>query len=83
MKNLLQGGGKVFYEIKSINTDATVFEIDNISGEITMVQPVRSDLVEAGQFSIVIRATDGGTPPLHSDIQASKFCQIKVLSWCG
>ena len=46
-----------------------MFSIDNISGEITMVQPVRSDLVEAGQFSIVIRATDGGTPPLHSDIQ--------------
>ena len=64
-----QGGGKVYYEIKSINTDATAFTIDNISGEITMVQPVRSDLVEGGQFSIVIRATDGGSPPLHSDIQ--------------
>ena len=64
-----QGGGKVYYEIKSINTDATAFQIDNISGEITMIQPVRSDLVEGGQFSIVIRATDGGNPPLHSDIQ--------------
>ena len=59
----------MYYEIKSINTDATAFTIDNISGEITMVQPVRSDLVEGGQFSIVIRATDGGNPPLHSDIQ--------------
>ena len=34
-----------------------------------MVQPVRSESVEGGQFSIVIRATDGGNPPLHSDIQ--------------
>ena len=59
----------MFYEIKSINTDATVFEIDPVSGELTMVQPARSELVEGGQFSVVIRAIDGGKPPLHSDIQ--------------
>ena len=27
-----QGGGQVFYPIKSVNTDATVFNIDPISG---------------------------------------------------
>ena len=69
MASYIQGGGQVYYEIKSINTDATVFEMDPLTGELTMVQPARSDLVEGGQFSVVIRATDGGTPPLHSDIQ--------------
>jgi len=27
-----QGGGQVFYSIKSVNTDATVFDIDPITG---------------------------------------------------
>ena len=49
--------------------------MDPLTGELTMVQPARSDLVEGGQFSVVIRATDGGTPPLHSDIQV-KICQL-------
>ena len=67
----LQGGGKVFYNIQSINTDATVFEMDEVSGELTMVQPARSDLVQNGQFSIVVRATDAGKDPgpLHTDVQ--------------
>ena len=75
MASYIQGGGQVYYEIKSINTDATVFEMDPLTGELTMVQPARSDLVEGGQFSVVIRATDGGTPPLHSDIQV-KICEL-------
>ena len=61
----------VYYSIKSINTDATVFEMDEVSGELTMVQPARSDLVQNGQFSIVVRATDAGKDPhsLHTDVQ--------------
>ena len=60
-----QGGGQVFYSIKSVNTDATVFGIDSVTGQITIVQPVRSDQVENGLYSLVVRATDAGTPPLH------------------
>ena len=49
-----QGGGQVFYSIKSVNTDATVFGIDSVTGEITIVQPVRSDQVENGLYSLVV-----------------------------
>ncbi len=34
-----------------------------------MIQPARSDLVEGGKYTIVVRATDGGKPPLHSDVK--------------
>lgn len=66
-----QGGGQVFYSIKSVNTDATVFGIDPVTGEMSIVQPIRSDLVEGGLFSLVVRATDAGTPSLHSDVQVT------------
>lgn len=66
----LQGGGKVFYTIKTINTDATVFQIDPISGEITMTKPVRVEDTENGRYDLVIRATDQGKPePLHGDVK--------------
>ncbi len=66
-----QGGGKIFYSIKSVNTDATLFGIDPVTGEMSIVQPVRSDQVENGLFSLVVRATDAGTPPLHSDVKVT------------
>jgi len=66
----LQGGGKVFYTIKSINTDATVFQIDPMSGEITMTKPVRVEDTENGRYDLVIRATDQGKPePMHGDVK--------------
>ncbi len=34
-----------------------------------MIQPARSDLVDGGKYTIVVRATDGGKPPLHSDVK--------------
>ena len=34
----LQGGGKVFYSRKSINTDAVVFDLDPITGELTIIR---------------------------------------------
>ena len=79
-----QGDGAVYYSIKSINTDATVFEMDAVSGEITFGLPARADLVQDGQFSIVVRATDGGKDPgpLHTDIQVStpNYSIIRVTS---
>ena len=65
----MQGGGKVFYSINSINTDATVFEIDPMTGEITMIKPVRMEDTENGRYDLVVRATDLGKPPLHSDVK--------------
>jgi hypothetical protein len=41
-------------------------------GELTMIQPARSDLVEGGKYTIVVRATDGGKPPLHSDVKVRR-----------
>ena len=36
-----QGNGQVFYSIKSVNTDSTIFDIDGIGGEITLIRPAR------------------------------------------
>ncbi len=68
---LTQGAGQVFYSIKSVNTDATLFGIDPVTGIMSIVQPVRSDQVEGGIYSLVVRATDAGTPPLHSDVKVT------------
>ena len=38
---------------------------------MSIVQPVHSDLVEGGRFTIVVRATDGGKPALHNDVKVS------------
>ena len=66
-----QGNGQVYYSIKSVNTDATIFDIDPITGELSILQPARSDQVENGIYSLVVRATDAGTPPLHSDVKVT------------
>ena len=65
-----QGGGKVFYQIQSINTDATVFQVDPVTGELTMTKPVSADDTENGRYDLVVRATDQGKPdPLYSDVK--------------
>ena len=66
----LQGDGKVFYNIQSINTDAVVFQVDPMTGEMTMTKPVRTDDTENGRYDLVVRATDQGQPQqLHSDVK--------------
>eukprot|EP00096_Caligus_rogercresseyi_P014673 TRINITY_DN7189_c0_g1_i1.p1 TRINITY_DN7189_c0_g1~~TRINITY_DN7189_c0_g1_i1.p1 ORF type:complete len:1289 (-),score=408.11 TRINITY_DN7189_c0_g1_i1:505-4371(-) len=67
-----QGGGKVFYSIHSLNTELTLFDIDAVTGELTLLSPVplRNDrsLPSDGRFELVIRATDSGKPSaLYSD----------------
>ena len=65
----LQGDGRVFYSIKSINTDSVVFEMDPQTGELTMLRPVSVDDTENGRYDLVVRATDQGKPePLHTDV---------------
>ena len=64
-----QGDGRVFYAIKSINTDAVIFEIDPLTGELSMLKPASVEDTENGRYDLVIRATDQGNPePLHTDI---------------
>jgi hypothetical protein len=69
------GGGSaaaagVFYTIRSINTDATVFVIDPMTGELTMTKPVRVEDTENGRYDLVVRATDQGRPePLYTDVE--------------
>ena len=45
----------MYYSIKSVNTDATIFAIDPTEGEISIIQPARSDQVEGGVYSLVVR----------------------------
>ena len=45
-----------------------------------MIQPARSDLVEGGKYTIVIRATDGGKPPLHTDVKVTKGLFINFVT---
>ena len=64
------GTAGVFFTIRSINTDATVFVIDPMTGELTMTKPVRVEDTENGRYDIVIRATDQGRPePLYADVE--------------
>ena len=66
-----QGDGKVFYALHSINTDATVFSVDPMSGEVTFISPARSSDTEDGRYEMVVRATDGGNPPLFNDVKVT------------
>jgi len=65
----LQGGGTVFYSLQSINTDAPVFKVDPMTGEVSMTKPVRAEDTESGRYDLVVRATDQGKPPLHTDVK--------------
>ena len=48
-----------------------------------MIQPARSDLVEGGKYTIVIRATDGGKPPLHTDVKVTEGLFIHLVTQLG
>ncbi|KAL2722130.1 protocadherin-like wing polarity protein stan isoform X1 [Vespula maculifrons] len=64
----MQGNGKVTYTIHQHNSMMEdVFMVNPDSGEVTMSRPVRSGDTERGIYELIIRATDGGTPPLYSE----------------
>ncbi|CAG9785326.1 unnamed protein product [Diatraea saccharalis] len=65
-----QGGGRVRYTIESDNSitrNGNVFNIDEESGEIIIVDKVESMDTPRGQYELVIRATDYGSPPLYNE----------------
>ena len=40
-----------------------------ISGELHFVKPADSSDVDGGKYDVVVRATDGGKPPLFNDVK--------------
>ena len=78
-----QGGGRIFYSVHSINTERTVFSIDPVTGEISFVAPASSADTEAGQYDVVVRATDAGKPqPLHRDAKVTvRVGTVSNLGW--
>ncbi|CAH2991920.1 unnamed protein product [Chilo suppressalis] len=65
-----QGGGRVRYSIEtdnSITRKGNVFNIGEDSGEISIVDKVESMDTPRGQYELVIRATDYGSPTLHNE----------------
>ncbi|KAL4713625.1 hypothetical protein ACJJTC_017666 [Scirpophaga incertulas] len=65
-----QGGGHVHYTIESDNSitrKGNVFNIGETSGEITIIDKVETMDTPRGQYELVVRATDYGTPPLYNE----------------
>ncbi|XP_044726882.1 cadherin-23 [Chrysoperla carnea] len=72
-----QGGGKIFYSIVSTNSisenlnESNVFSIDSNTGEIKIERPVHSMDTPRGQYDLIVRATDGGVPPMSNDTRVA------------
>ncbi|XP_049865838.1 cadherin-23 [Pectinophora gossypiella] len=65
-----QGDGRVKYTLESDNSithKGNVFTVDEDTGEITIVDKVETMDTPRGQYELVIRATDYGTPPMHNE----------------
>ncbi|CAG5042613.1 unnamed protein product [Parnassius apollo] len=65
-----QGGGRVRYTLvsdNSITRKGQVFAVNEDSGEISILDKVQTMDTPRGQYELVVRATDYGTPPLHND----------------
>jgi hypothetical protein len=69
-------------EVKSGQIQIIEKVVSFVAGELTMIQPARADIVEGGKFTIVVRATDGGKPPLHSDVKVSSNCLFPFSDIC-
>lgn len=65
-----QGNGRIKYSIESdnsINNKGRAFEIDEDTGELSIVDKLDSMDTPRGQYELIIRATDYGIPALHND----------------
>ncbi|CAH0386133.1 unnamed protein product [Bemisia tabaci] len=61
-----EANGKVSYSI--IQSNSEVISVKEETGEIFLIQPASSSHTSRGQYELVIRATDHGTRPLHTDV---------------
>ncbi|XP_038210910.1 cadherin-23 [Zerene cesonia] len=74
-----QGGGRIRYSLESDNSIAhkgQVFTIDEQTGELDIVQKVETMDTPRGQYELVVRATDYGTPPLFNETRV--FIRVGV-----
>ncbi|CAK1552466.1 unnamed protein product [Leptosia nina] len=65
-----QGGGRVLYSLESDNSithKGQVFSIDEETGEVEIVDKVETMDTPRGQYELLVRATDYGTPPLFNE----------------
>ncbi|KAL0840760.1 hypothetical protein ABMA28_015943 [Loxostege sticticalis] len=65
-----QGGGRVRYTLESDNSIAhkgNVFSVDEETGEISIVDKVETMDTPRGQYELLVRATDYGSPPLYNE----------------
>ncbi|XP_059061390.1 cadherin-23 [Achroia grisella] len=65
-----QGDGQIRYTLESDNSitnKGNVFTVNEETGEITIVDKVETMDTPRGQYELVIRATDYGTPPLYNE----------------
>ncbi|KAK9498689.1 hypothetical protein O3M35_003268 [Rhynocoris fuscipes] len=60
------GETKLRYKVLTSNSD--VLSVDEDSGEVKINSPVSSSHTSRGQYELVVRAFDDGTPPLHADV---------------
>lgn len=68
------GESQVTYKLLTSNSD--VLSVDYRTGEIKINTPVSSSHTSRGQYEMVVRAFDDGSPPLHSD--TSVFVRVGV-----
>ena len=47
-------------------------QVDPMTGEVSMTKPVRAEDTESGRYDLVVRATDQGKPPLHTDVKVGQ-----------
>ncbi|KAG8229142.1 hypothetical protein J437_LFUL009211 [Ladona fulva] len=71
-----QGGGQVKYEI--LGGTSGPLSVDEGTGEVRLTRPALSSETPGGrgQFEVIIRATDGGVPPLFADCRV--FLRVGV-----
>ncbi|XP_026328265.1 cadherin-23 isoform X1 [Hyposmocoma kahamanoa] len=66
----LQGNGRIKYTLESDNSitrKGNVFNIDENTGEITIIDKVETMDTPRGQYELVVRATDYGIPPMYNE----------------
>lgn len=65
------------YSVASSNYDGVVL-VNPITGELTLNSSVSSSHTSRGQYEVVVRATDSGTPPLYADVNV--YIRVGVSS---
>lgn len=60
------GESQITYKVLSSNSE--ILSVDYRTGEVRINAPVSSEHTSRGQYEMVVRAFDDGSPPLHADV---------------